>query len=74
MEKAAQLFEQAGDFAAAARCLRRHLGDEAIESPQLVACLRKAGALEELVTLCVEAIQRDGRRHTSPRSPPQPRG
>jgi molecular chaperone DnaK len=62
LEEAARLFEQAGDCAAAARCLRRHLGDEAIESPQLVACLRKTGALEDLVQLCIQAIDRKGRR------------
>jgi molecular chaperone DnaK len=60
-EKAARLFQQAGEYAAAARCLRRHLGDEAIESPQFADCLRRAGPLEELVSLCVKAIQRKGR-------------
>jgi molecular chaperone DnaK len=61
-EAAAGLFQQAGEYAAAARCLRRHLGDEAIESTDLAACLRRAGALEELVHLCLEAVQRRGRR------------
>ncbi len=61
LEKAARLFEQVGEPFAAARCLRRHLGEEAIEAPQFAACLRKAGALEELVDLSVKAIQRKGR-------------
>jgi molecular chaperone DnaK len=61
-QKAAHLFQQAGEFAAAARCLRRHLGDEASESEQLAVCLRRAGALADLVHLCVEAIRRRGRR------------
>jgi molecular chaperone DnaK len=60
-EMAAQLFEQAGELMAAARCLRRHLGEDAIESLLLLACLRKAGALEELVQLCVEALHRKDR-------------
>jgi molecular chaperone DnaK len=55
LEEAAQHYQQAGEFATAARCLQQHLGDEAIESPELVACLRKAGALEELVELCRKA-------------------
>lgn len=61
-EKAARLFQQVGELAAAARCLRQHLGEEAIEAPPLADCLRRAGAFQELVHLCVTAIQRKGRR------------
>jgi molecular chaperone DnaK len=62
LDRAATLFEQAGEHAAAARCLRVALREEAIESPQLVACLRRTGALRDLVNQCVEAIGRRGRR------------
>lgn len=61
-EDAARLYQQAGEFHAAARCWRRCLGDAAIESPELAECLRRSGAYGELVDLCVEAIQRKGRR------------
>jgi molecular chaperone DnaK len=61
LEKAANLFEESGEFAAAAGCLRRHLGDEAIESSQFSSCLQRAGKLEELIGLCIEAIQRKER-------------
>lgn len=61
LENAARFFEEAGEPASAARCLREHLGDEAIESPEFAAYLRKAGLFEELVSLCTTAIQRKGR-------------
>jgi molecular chaperone DnaK len=66
LEKAAHQYQQASEFAAAARCLRRHLGDDAIASPEYVEWVRKAGDVDELVDLCEKAIKgkQDKRRQT----------
>ena len=61
LDKAAQLFHQAGEFAAAARCLRGHLGDNAIEDPRLEEFLLRSGAIEELAGICIAAVQDKGR-------------
>jgi len=64
-QPAAQEYELAGEFAAAARCWRRHLGEDAVKlvgSVEFVRCLRRARAYGELVEVCAEAIQRRGRQ------------
>ncbi|MBC6461160.1 Hsp70 family protein [Actinomadura sp. HBU206391] len=60
-DAATALFMRAGDFAAAAHCLSRWLGDDAIEDPRLAECLRRTGDLEELAHHCLRALDRTGR-------------
>lgn len=62
LEVAARQHELAGDFHAAARCWRRHLGDDAVESADFVRCLYRVRAFRELVDLCAEAIRRKGKQ------------
>ncbi|HTJ38420.1 MAG TPA: Hsp70 family protein [Dactylosporangium sp.] len=59
-ERAAELFERAGDPASAAACLIEALGDEALADPRLGAWLRRAGAVDELARLCLQALERGG--------------
>ncbi|WP_322750370.1 MULTISPECIES: Hsp70 family protein [unclassified Frankia] len=59
-EEAIPLFVAAGDFSAAARCLIRLHGDEAIADPLLADCLRRTGDIEQLARLCLQAVERDG--------------
>ena len=58
--EAVVLYEQADDQMAAARCLIRWRGDEAIEDPRLAGFLRRTGDLDELVRLCVDALATRG--------------
>lgn len=62
LDVAARQHELAGDFPAAARCWRRHLGDDAVESADFVRCLYRVRAFHELVNLCAEAIERKGQQ------------
>ncbi|MCH0561226.1 Hsp70 family protein [Streptomyces sp. MUM 16J] len=58
--EAVVLYERADDQVAGARCLIRWRGDEAIEDPRLAGFLRRAGDLDELVRLCVDALATRG--------------
>ncbi|WP_030598482.1 Hsp70 family protein [Streptomyces fulvoviolaceus] len=58
--EAIALYERADDPMAAARCLIRWRGDEAVEDPRLAGFLRRAGDIEELVRLCLDALARRG--------------
>jgi len=74
LPRAAQLREEAGEWeeaialwvgeknlAGAVRCLCRKLGDEALErDPRLAQWLRATGEIEELVRLCLAAVEREG--------------
>lgn len=62
VDQAVELFIRAGQFADAARALGRSLGEEAIDDPRLVQCLRRVGAYDDLVTRCLYAIERAGLR------------
>ena len=62
VDHAVELFIRAGQFADAARALGRFLGEEAIDDPRLVQCLRRVGAYDNLVTRCLRAIERAGLR------------
>jgi molecular chaperone DnaK len=53
-------YERAGAYAAAARCLIRLRGDDAIGDPRLAGWLRSAGDVDELVRLCLRAAGRPG--------------
>jgi molecular chaperone DnaK len=57
-ERAVVLFERAGDHGAAARALVRWRGDDALADPRLAGWLRRSGAVEELVELCLRATRR----------------
>ncbi|MEX5634726.1 Hsp70 family protein [Parafrankia sp. FMc2] len=59
-EEATGLFIAAGDFTAAAGCLVRWRGDEALEDPRLIDCLRRTGDIEQLVRRCLQAAEADG--------------
>ncbi|MET7483775.1 Hsp70 family protein [Streptomyces sp. NPDC005538] len=72
LPRAAQVREEAGDWeeaiallvgekdlAGAVRCLRRKLGDEALEQDaRLAMWLRATGEIEELARLCLAAVER----------------
>ncbi|GAA3204602.1 hypothetical protein GCM10010532_025830 [Dactylosporangium siamense] len=55
-ERAAELFERAGDFASAAACLVAQRGDDAVEDPRLGQWLRRAGAVDELARRCLRVV------------------
>ncbi|MEU1196728.1 Hsp70 family protein [Streptomyces sp. NPDC005813] len=59
-EEAVALYEQADDPLAAARCLTRWRGDEAVEDPRLPGFLRRTGDIDELVRLCLDAMESRG--------------
>lgn len=56
-EEATALFIAAGDFAAAAGCIVRWRGDEALEDPRLIDCLRRTGDIEQLVRRCLQTAE-----------------
>ncbi|MFJ8504460.1 Hsp70 family protein [Streptomyces avermitilis] len=58
--EAVVLYERADDPGAAARCLLRWRGDEAVEDPRLPGFLRQAGDLDELVRLGLDALASRG--------------
>lgn len=73
LPRAAQIREEAGDWeeaitllltekdlGGAVRCLRRKLGDEALEDPRLAKWLRATGELDTLIGLCLAAVDRKG--------------
>ncbi|MFB6614757.1 Hsp70 family protein [Streptomyces sp. NPDC056367] len=60
-EEAVALYGRADDAWAAARCLIRWKGEEAIEDPRLAPFLRRTGDIAELVELCLDAMERRGR-------------
>ncbi|MFD7909906.1 Hsp70 family protein [Streptomyces sp. NPDC059752] len=65
-EEAVVLYGRADDASAAARCLIRWKGEEAIEDPRLAPFLRRTGDIAELVERCLEAIERRGRDSAAP--------
>ncbi|MET7718578.1 Hsp70 family protein [Streptomyces sp. NPDC005407] len=54
------LYDRAEDPVAAARCLIRWRGDEAIEDSRLDGFLRRSGDLDELVRHCLDALEARG--------------
>ncbi|MFJ6049939.1 Hsp70 family protein [Streptomyces sp. NPDC092307] len=60
-EEAVDLYGRADDASAAARCLIRGQGEEAIEDPRLAPFLRRTGNIAELVERCLDALERRGR-------------
>ncbi|WP_405807022.1 Hsp70 family protein [Streptomyces sp. NBC_00210] len=58
--EAVVLYERADDPVAAAGCLIRWRGDEAIEDPRLSGFLRRAGDIGELVRRCLDALASRG--------------
>jgi molecular chaperone DnaK len=61
-ELAARAYRAGGQYAAAARCLRQHLGDlPAAESEDYAELMNRAGLAEEAVALCLEAVSQHGR-------------
>ena len=62
IDQAVDLFVRAGQFGAAARSLVLALGEDAVEDTRLIQCLRRSGGYDELVTLCLQAIDRTGLR------------
>ncbi|MDR6975125.1 molecular chaperone DnaK [Streptomyces sp. 3330] len=73
LPRAAQIREEAGDWedaitlllaekdlGGAIRCLRRKLGDDAVEDSRLATWLRATGELETLAGLCLAAVHRKG--------------
>jgi molecular chaperone DnaK len=64
LEAAADAYEKVGQLSAAARCLRRQLGEEAIESGRFLRLMERAGAIEELAGLLIGAVREKG-RHSS---------
>ncbi|MEU4510912.1 Hsp70 family protein [Nonomuraea wenchangensis] len=59
-ERAGSLYLQIGKYHDAARCLLIACGEDAVEDPRVVDCLRRAGDLEQLVRLCRQAVDRTG--------------
>lgn len=59
-EEAITLWLAQGDLSGAARCLRRMLGDEAVEDPRLAQWLRACGELGLLIELCLAAVRHKG--------------
>jgi molecular chaperone DnaK len=59
-DDAVELFVSAGEFAAAARCLLRRRGDDAVEDPRLADYLRRAGDVDQLVRLCLHRVEHHG--------------
>jgi molecular chaperone DnaK len=57
-DQAVGLLIRAGRFEAAAGGLLRWLGDAAIEDPRLADCLRRSGAHDELVRICLRTAER----------------
>jgi molecular chaperone DnaK len=64
-EEAVGLYARADDAAAAARCLIRSRGEEAIEDPRLPGFLRRAGEIDDLVRRCLDALERRGRESSA---------
>jgi molecular chaperone DnaK len=54
------LYEQAGEYAAAARCLMLLQGEAAMEDPRLADWLRRARDFEQLVRLYLRVAERTG--------------
>ncbi len=59
-DEAVDLYQRAGEHAAAAETLRTWLGDDAIEDPRLADALCRAGDVDGLVRWCLAAIDRRG--------------
>nr|MDT0665042.1 hypothetical protein [Micromonospora sp. DSM 115978] len=52
-DRAFEMYVAMHDFAAAASCLLRQRGDDAVDDPRLADCLRRAGEFDRLVRLCL---------------------
>ncbi|MGW7210297.1 Hsp70 family protein [Streptomyces sp. NPDC054837] len=59
-EEAITLLLAEKDLDGAVRCLRRKLGDEAVEDPRLAKWLRATGEVDTLIGLCLDAVERKG--------------
>ena len=60
LAEAADRYFRAERYVLAARCLLRWLRDDAIEDPRLAECLRRSGDLQELMRICLDAIEQRG--------------